>query len=200
MGTNKIKFGIKSCYYATVTSTSTDGSFTYATTPVAIPGAVSISLDAQGEREPFYADNVEYWVSPGNDGYSGNLEVAYIPDSFRADVLNEQNDANDVSYEDATAEVKHFALMFQFEGDDHATRHVFYNCTAGRPTINGNTKEATISPQTETIPITAKSVFIPGIGANGKDVVKARTNASTNSTAYANWFSSVYTVTTTTAV
>ena len=61
------------------------------------------------------------------------------------------------------------------------------------------TKEATIDPQTETIPITAKSAFIPGIGANGKDVVKARTNASTNSTAYTSWFSSVYTVTTTTA-
>ena len=50
---NKIKYGIKSCYYAPVTATAADGTLTY-DTPVALPGAVSISLSANGSSEPFY--------------------------------------------------------------------------------------------------------------------------------------------------
>ena len=191
---NKIKYGLSKCYYA-VATIGTDNSATYGT-PVAIPGAVSLSLDAQGDRTPFYADNIEYWVSPGNDGYEGDLEIALIPDSFRADVLNEPTDANNVYYEDAAAAVKHFALLFQFEGDVEATRHVMYNCTAGRPTVSGSTKEATIEPQTETVPITAKTIYNAAVN---KDIVKARTGASTKASAYNGWFGAVYTASTTTA-
>ena len=193
----KIKYGLKNCYYA-VATIATDGSATYGD-PVAIPGAVSLNLDAEGDRSTFYADNMEYWISPGNDGYDGDLEVALIPDSFKADVLGEADDANDVMYEDAASEIVHFALLYQFETDSKARRHVMYNCTAGRPTVSGSTKEGSISPETETIPITAKSIFVPGIGVAGKDVVKASTKESTKTSVYEGWFSGVYTVTTTTA-
>ena len=39
--------------YAAILTKGNDGSFTYAA-PVAIPGAVSLSLDAEGESSPFY--------------------------------------------------------------------------------------------------------------------------------------------------
>ena len=51
---NKVKFNLKNVHAAKLTETVTEGvtTFSYAT-PRAIPGAVSISLDAEGESSPF---------------------------------------------------------------------------------------------------------------------------------------------------
>ena len=38
-----------------------------------MPGSVSISLDANGEPENFYADGVAYYVINNNMGYDGEL-------------------------------------------------------------------------------------------------------------------------------
>lgn len=182
--TNKIKYGIKSVFYAKATIGS-DNSATY-DTPVALPGAVSLSLDAQGETTPFYADNIVYYTSVSNNGYEGDLELARIPESFYKDILGYTEDAAGVLYEDANAPVVHFALGFQFEGDVSAKRHWLYNCVASRPSLSGQTKEEAIEPQTETISITATT-----ISALSKDVVKASCNTS-ETTAYSSWFSAVY--------
>lgn len=187
---NKIKYGIKNVYYAVATIAS-NGSATY-TTPVALPGAVSLSLDAQGETTPFYADNIVYYTSVANNGYEGDLELALIPDSFYTDVLGYGTDANSVLYEDAGASPVHFALTFQFEGDESARRHVMYNCVATRPTVAGSTKEESIEPQTETISITATTIYNV---AYDKDIVKASCTTS-QSTQYNSWNSAVYQVTT----
>ena len=64
-----------------------------------------------------------------------------------------------------------------------------YNCVASRPTTNGNTKESSIEPQTETINLTATSIYNAALD---KDIVKARTGDSTDNTAYAGWFTQVY--------
>lgn len=185
---NKIKYGIKNCYYA-VATIAADGSATYST-PVALPGAVSMSLEPQGETNPFYADNIVYYTSIANNGYEGDLELAMIPESFAKDVLGYGVDGNDVLYEDANAEVIHFALMFQFEGDKHGKRHVLYNCTAARPSLNGTTKEEGITPQTESLTITATTVYNAALD---KDIVKASCTPS-ESTQYNAWVTSVYQV------
>lgn len=184
---NKIKYGLKSVYYA-VATIANDGTATY-TTPVAIPGAVSLSLAAQGETTPFYADNIAYYTSVTNSGYEGDLEVARLPEAFLKDVLGNYEDANQVLVEDLNAEPVHFALMFQFEGDEHATRHVFYNCVATRPDTESSTKEANITPGTERITITATSIYNSALA---KDIVKAKTQESTQTEAYNTWFTSVY--------
>jgi len=181
---NKIRFGLKNVHYAPATIAA-DGSATYGT-PVPVPGAVSLTLDPEGDRTPFYADNIEYWVDPGNTGYSGTLEMALFPDSFRKDVFGELEDANGVLYEDQDAEAKHFALLFQFEGDKKARRHVFYNCTAARPSTTGATKEAKVTPQTESSAITATSIYIEALD---KNVVKGTTEAG--GAKYEDWFTSV---------
>lgn len=188
---NKIKFGIKNCYYA-VCTLGTDGSGTYGT-PVALPGAVSLSLDPQGESEPFYADNIVYYTSVANNGYEGDLELAKIPESFMTDVFGYTADANGVLYEDANAPVVHFALMFQFEGDVHAKRHIMYNCTATRPSVGGTTKEDSITPQTETVTITATTIYNAALN---KDIVKASCTP-TEATQYNGWLTTVYQVTST---
>lgn len=189
--TNKIKYGISRCYYA-VATIATNGSATY-TTPKALPGAVSLSLDAQGDTTPFYADNIVYYTTVANNGYEGELELAYIPETFYKEVLGYQADGNGVLFEYAGAAPVHFALMFQFEGDAHAKRHVLYNCVATRPSVSGSTKEDSIEPQTETISITATTVYNVGYD---KDIVKASVTP-TETTQYNNWLTSVYQVTTT---
>lgn len=189
--TNKVKFGISKCYYA-VATIAADGSATYAT-PKALPGAVSLSLDQQGDTEKFYADNIVYYTSVANNGYEGDLEVAKLTDDFLKDILGYTADANGILFENAGASVVHFALMFQFEGDAHARRHVLYNCTCNRPSISGATKEESVEPQTETVTITATSVYHPGYD---KDIVKASVTP-TESTQYNAWNSSVYMVTST---
>lgn len=166
---NKVKYGLKNVYYAVATIDDSTHAATYAT-PVAFPGAVSMSLDAQGELTPFRADNIDYWVGNSNNGYQGDLEMALITDGFKKDILGQVIDANGMLVELKDVEAVHFALMFQFEGDDAATRHILYNCTATRPAAAGQTTEETIEPQTETVQITASSIYNSSFG---EEIVKA---------------------------
>ena len=184
---NKIKYGIKNVYYAVATIGS-NNSATY-DTPVALPGAVSLTLDQEGDNNIFYADNIAYFSTYANDGYTGSLELALIPDAFRQDVLGELLDNKAVLVEDQNAPSVHFALLFQFVGDAKATKHVVYNCTASRPSVAGTTKEASIEPQTETINLTATSIYVSALD---KDIVKSRTTDTTDSTTYSGWNSAVY--------
>lgn len=182
---NRIKYGVRNVYYAKVTSVSTAGALTYAT-PVAIPGAVNLSLSAEGESNPFYADDIIYYQSASNNGYSGTLEVALIPDTFKTDILKETVGTNGVYVEKANTEPNEFALLFEFQGDANATRHALFRCTCTRPDVAGATKEASITPQTETINITA----MPRMN----DYVVKGSCPATATTAYNAWFSAVVTV------
>ena len=184
---NKIKYGLKNVYYA-VATIAANGSATY-TAPKALPGAVSISLDPQGDTTPFYADNVAYWTGIANTGYEGDLEVAMLSDDFYKDVLGNLEDKVGVLYETNNASPIHFALMFQFEGDVEATRHIFYNCTAARPNIGSETQGETVEPGTETVTLTAHSIYVPDLD---KDVIKAKATNSESPTAYASWFTQPY--------
>lgn len=186
MASNKVKYGLKNVYYAIAHVDVQTNTATY-DAPVRWPGAVNLSQEQQGETTKFRADNIDYWVGNSNNGYSGDFESALIPESFRKDVLNEIEDSNGVMVEDAGAKTVHFALMFQFEGDVHATRHVLYNCTATRPTISGATTEETIEPQTETVTITGVAIHNAALD---KDLVKARCPEDNDQ--YATFFDAVY--------
>ena len=180
---NKVKYNLKNCHAAILTK-GDDGTFTYAK-PVAIPGAVSLNLDAEGESSPFYADGIVYYRTTANNGYSGELELALIPEWFRTDILQEEKDSNGVLIERADAtESVYFALLFEFDGDVNAIRHVLYNCTASRPTIESATKEASVEPGTETLNITADP--------REDGLVKARTGDETTTATYNNWYKNVY--------
>ena len=179
---NKVKFGLKNVYYALLQSDSENGP-TYGT-PVKWPGAVSLTMDPSGDVEKFRADNMDYYVARGNNGYEGSLEMARIIDSFRTDVLGETVDANGVQVENANVEPKAFALLFEFDGDAHQTRHAMYNISAGRPSVNSQTTDQSKAPVTESSDMSASPLM------NG--VVKVSTTADTDKTVYDNWFSSVY--------
>ena len=127
---NKVKYNLKNVHAAKLTTEVVEGvtNYTYAT-PKAIPGAVSLSLDAEGESSPFYADGIVYFRTYANNGYSGDLEIALIPEWFRTEILKEILDSNGVLVEkaDNTESVK-FALLFEFDGDEHGIRHVQLRC------------------------------------------------------------------------
>ena len=185
---NKVKYNLKNVHAAKLTEMADDGGssvFAYAA-PQAIPGAVSISLDAEGESSQFYADGIVYFRSVTNNGYSGDLEIALIPEWFRTEILQEKKDDKGVLIEKSNvAESVKFALMFEFDGDVNAIRHVLYNCSASRPSIESETKEDTIEPGTETLSLTADP--------RSDGLVKARTGDTTDQTTYDNWYKTVYT-------
>lgn len=187
MAENKVQYGLKNVYYAVITEESSAGVPTY-DTPVSWPGAVSISLEAEGDTSKFRADNTDYYVIAANNGYSGELETARVPDSFFTDVLGYVLDGNNCLVEDADAASVGFALMFQFEGDQQETKHVLYKCIASRPTVEGETTEEEIEPKTETIEFTASSVYSSALETW---VVKSKTTGDTDSTADAAWFTAV---------
>lgn len=56
---------------------------------VSLPGAVSLSIDANGGSENFYADNGVYYVINNNSGYEGDLEVALVTTQFATEILGE---------------------------------------------------------------------------------------------------------------
>ena len=186
---NKVKFGIKSLHYA-IGTPAADGSYTYGT-PKPIKGSVNMSLEAQGESTPFYADDVVYYTSNSNSGYQGDIELALVPKDFRIDVLGEKEDVNGIVYEDANAPVVHFALLLEFDGDVEATRYALYDCTASRPAVASATKTDTTEPQTESITVTARPAYVAAVDAY---VSKAYCDDKT-ATQYTGWYENVYTPT-----
>lgn len=181
---NKIKYNLKNVH-AAILSHDTEGGYTYGS-PRPIPGAVSLNMDAQGETTPFYADGIVYFRSVSNNGYSGDLEIALIPDWFREEILKETKDSNGVLVETNTdVEPVYFALLFEFDGDKKAIRHVLYYCAvSARPTMESKTKEETIEPGTESLSISADP--------REDGLVKARTGDDTTDEAYAGWYKTVY--------
>ena len=179
---NKIKYGLKNVHVAI--QTYANDAYSYGT-PVAVPGAVSLSLSAQGEMAPFYADDIVYYRSVSNNGYSGSLELALVNDWFRTNILGETMSADNVLVENSSnVEPVYFALLFEFDGDVKATRHVMYNCTASRPGVESATKEDTVSPGTESLDL-ACDPRLDGL-------VKTRTGDSTTSRVYDDWYTAVY--------
>ena len=184
----RVRYNIKNVHYALATQ-GTGGVLTYG--PVkAIPGAVSIALEASGEEFTEYADGIEWFKQALNNGYNGPLEVEELPDEFREDCLGEEKDGANVLFEKANALMSEFALGFQFDYADDPTvtgkRTWLLRCKASRPAINGSTKTNTIDPNHESINISA----MPRIS---DDYVKASC-VSTNAK-YASWFESVITKT-----
>lgn len=179
---NKVKYNLKNVHFAK--ATFTDGGGVSFAKPKPIPGAVSLSLDANGEPENFYADGIAYYVINNNMGYKGDLTLALIPEDFRTEILNEQKDEQGVLVENINAQLEHFALLFEFDGDQRQVRHVLHNCTASRPKIEGKTIEEKKEVQTEALTLSATPL------SNG--VVKAKTGDETSQEAYDNWYQEVY--------
>lgn len=179
---NKVQFNLKNVHYAVLLIT--EGKLAWAT-PVAVPGAVTLTLDPQGSVDPFYADGIVYYQAIANNGYSGDLEMARYPDQMLTDVWGFTLDNTDkVLTENANVEPKAFALLYQIDGDKNNDLYCLYNCSGTRPGIGGATNTESKTPQTRSSTISAVPL------TDGK--VLARTTSDTPDEVRQNWFMKVY--------
>ena len=178
----KVKFGLKNVHIAALDLLNN----TYGTV-FALPGAVNLSLDAEGEESNFAADNnAKYFSRYSNNGYSGSLEVALFNEDFLTQILGQIKDRNGAMIENINASNVPFALMFEVEGDVENRRTVFYNVTASRPSAEASTTEESIEVQTESVDITCGGHPTTG------DV---KASLLSTDTGYDTFFDSVYTKT-----
>lgn len=177
---DKVLYGLDNVHIAFVSTTSP---YTWEA-PIPIPGAVNFTCDPEQAEQSFYADNVRYYYSNKNNGYTGELEMALVPESVLAEMLGWEIDANGMMLEIADGKPKEFALLSRCEGDEAGRKWVYYRCVASRPSEAHAT-----SAESETIATTKLSLRVLPVSVGGKNVVKAV--ASQDSTAFANWFNSV---------
>lgn len=184
---SKVKFGLKNLHYTVVTETTNETTgVTTSSYGTVKPwkGLVNLSLDPQGDSTDFWADDGLYYEADNNTGYSGALEVAYVPDDIYSDVYGQAKDANDV-YTETNADVQRYiALLFEFTEDASARRFALYRVKLSRNSLASGTKGETVEVKTETLNL--KATPRPDDGR-----IKAWVNKS-NSAAYASWYSAVY--------
>lgn len=190
MANNKVKFGLSRVHYSMVTETESDGVVTssYGTLkPLA--GAVSLSLSSTGAKSVFRADNSDYFVSYGEGGFDGSLEVARVNEDFLKDVLGLVEDDNNILVESSSSfkQTKYFAMVFEFDGDQKATKHCLYKVSAARPDIASQTtgEGGSTDPQTETLNLTV----VPR--ADADKYIHLQTQDSTDAAVIAAWYTAI---------
>lgn len=185
----KVRFNLKNVHYAVLDESGDTPSWD---TPVAIPGAVSLTLDPSGDSNNFYADGIVYYKTVANNGYEGDLEVAKFPDSMLKEVWGMKEDETaKVLIESAEAEPKPFALLYQIDGDVGNELYLLYRCTGTRPGIGSTTNTETKEPQTQSITISAMPL-IASLDDPMNMTIKASTTPDTPATVKNGWFKSVW--------
>jgi phi13 family phage major tail protein len=195
MAENKVRFGLKNVYYAVLTE-STDGTNNTFASPKAVPGAVSMTLDSNSSDGTFYADNVSYYKTFANNGYTGSLEMARINDDMMKDVFGMTVNSANLLVESTGVQPKPFALMFQIEGDQREELNVLYRVVpTSKPSIGSQTVEETVEPVTQSFDFEALPL-VTGPSYQ-KGLIKARTTDTTATATRTAWFTTVQITTTT---
>ena len=187
MSQNKVEFGLEQVHVAFIDEeTSAEGSPAWVA-PQAIPGAVSLTASPEGDTNDFYADNTKYYTSTTNNGYTGSVEFANIPDDVLAEMLGMTVDDNGMLVESTEDKQKEFALMGEVKGDAKNRRFLYYRCKAARPSQDSATSDTGETPDTDNLDITILPI------KNGENMlVKAVLELSeTNATAFDAFFDDV---------
>ena len=186
MAENKVRFGLKNVYYAVLT----EGAANAWAAPVAVPGAVSLDLAANVASSDFYADNVTYYKTFANNGYTGTLEMARIPDQMLADIWGIAADDTQVLREYTGVQPNPFALIFQIDGDADQELNLLYRCVpSSKPTAGSQTTEESADPVTQSFEFSALPLVTGAAEQQG--LIKARTTAETATNVKAAWFTAV---------
>ena len=171
---------------AATTSEAVENGTTGYAEPKHVPGAVNLSVDPEGDDTEFYADNTKYFTYSTNNGYTGDLELADVPDEIKAEMLGMTIDNDGMLVESANDDKKEFALLFEVKGDEKDRRMVYYRCKANRPSQENSTNESGVTPVTDALPIE----MLPTEDAD--KLVKGKLQLSdTNQAAFDSFFDSV---------
>lgn len=193
MAENKVRFGLKNVYYAVLTESSDNTNNTYAT-PVAVPGAVNLTMDSNGTDGTFYADNVAYYKTFANNGYSGELEMARVNDDMLKDVWGMTVEGG-ILTEKTGIQPKPFALLFQIEGDQKEELHVLYRVVpTSKPSMGSQTVGEEVEPVTQTFSFDALPLVTgPSYQAG---LIQGKTIDTTATATRTAWFTAVQIATT----
>lgn len=148
---NKVEFGISKLHFGTYTEQ--DGTVTLGA-PIAVPGAVSLSIEPEGDSNNFYADNVIYYSGFSDNGFSGSVEVARFEDAFKKAFLGYQELSDGGLAMIKGAIRPNVYIMAEADGDAEKRRFIMYNASLGGIQREYNTIEEDKEPTTETIDIT----------------------------------------------
>ena len=155
---NKVHFGLENVHVAPITTKDNVESYE---DPIKINGAVNVNLSKEGNETTFYADNMLYYTTNQNNGYSGDIEVADFPQEVLSKLLGwgDTTDSKGMWIEYADKEPVPFALMFEVSGAENnaesLARYVLYNCVVARPDLAAETLGEDKEPKTQTLSITA---------------------------------------------
>lgn len=185
----KVRFGLKNTKYAIWnSSTSEYGELK------SLPWAVSLTLSTEGgDGNDFYADDgICFSFAGTNGGYSGDFELANIPDSVRADLLGEiVDEGTGIQFEATDGDSPEFALITEMQTDEGPIAYAFYNCKASRPELNANTKNDSPDVDTETLPLRIASREFTYKGETKQFVQGHIQKTSENTAQYTAFFASV---------
>lgn len=176
----KVKFGLSNVHISSRT-VGADGTITRGT-PVAIPGAVSLSMTRNTAQKVFYADNSPYVTFNTKSNMESDLEMADIAKQIMLDYLGYLKNANGGIMETDTSITATCDISFQLETDVKARRIVLYNNTLSEEDEDYSTTEDEINPVTSKIKVTTAGDTL----ASGKRVF--RTIAEPGDTCYDTFF------------
>ncbi|MDD9148159.1 Ig-like domain-containing protein [Sporolactobacillus sp. CQH2019] len=182
MPENKVRYGLRNAHYSKITENA-DGTLSFGI-PKPLPGSVNLTLTASGDPIQFFADDTTYYQEDTNNGYDGKFELSRLTEDFRKDCLGETNNG-EAMIENADSHGSKFALLFEFQGDKKATRHVVYYCSASRPEQASATKSDKTEVQTTTLEFTSAP-------RPDNRIVKANTSSTVSDAVYNGWYDAVY--------
>ena len=181
MADNKVKYGLSNVYVAFLANGAYES-------PIAVPGAVHLTTEADNGDYTFWADNKKYFVYKKKNGFTGTLEVALFPESVKARMLGDYIDVNGNYVEDADGKATPFALLAQIEGDAKARRVVWYETIASTPGSDDSTSEDNPEVSTESVEVTIVPHKFSSINKNVQKMV-----CHEGDTNYSSFFTTVVT-------
>lgn len=180
----KVVYGLKNVHYAIYTPGESGAAGTYGAWK-SIPGAVSLTADADTTQNDFYADDVVYATISATSRETGTIEFACITDEMYTDLFGYSNDTTSgLTYQPTDPMSVTVALGYEVSGNEGKMRGVRYNVQFTDPSQSSNTMTDSTNPDTVTANYTAVGRDF-AIGAETVNVLKAHcTNAGTTHEAY----------------
>lgn len=191
-----VMFGLSNVYIASVTESRDADTGEITTTygdPVAWPGAVHMTLNTKATSADSYADNGVWYTTNTNPGYDGTYESMHVPEWAATDLLGRVADDNGAILECSEDRPKYFALMFETQTDTYPTRYVYYKCILSNPSGDWETTTDSTNPKTATANIRVMPrADVTEIDGKNMHAIGAVVSATTDATAYDDFYEAVY--------
>ena len=147
----KVRYGLSNVHYAIYDETNNEyGDWK------SIPGAVSLTIDKEDNKNDFYADNIVYAVVKNTAKETGSIEFASLTKDIEHDLFGVTSDSvSGLEYATTDAQPVSIALGYEIDGNVKKQRGLRYNVTLDEPNFAANTETDSTNPDTVTANITA---------------------------------------------